>query len=359
MWPSSTVLRCATLAKVAPVVLLIAIIGCRGESSPRPTVDLEPVASTPVPFSANHGVALVDNDMVCVTNSYEVRVRCLRRNGSVAGVFGGMGEGPGEFPFTPKLVRGPDGTLGTISGNRFTVFQPDGVMLSETTLPVGDLQVQSPFGTSIMGQHFGGGAEVTPIEIDVATGDALWERRGLATGVRTECGSVSLGIPSPGGGWTFPACQRELVFFDGRDDPTPTIVRAPTYAEELPNDRDVAEIEFRNSRSAFRLDLAAFRETPKRNHLRVASLAYDDRGRLWVATERDRARYSYLDIYDGVEYVGTVRIRDRLLGYDLYGPVLVALVERQPDSDGIARRWADWYDIRTTSAFPARASPRG
>ena len=120
---------------------------------------------------------------------------------------------------------------------------------------------------------------------------------------------------------------------------------APTYAEEFPNDRDIAEIEFRNSRTAFRLDIDQYRATPKRNRLGVRSLAYDARGRLWVATERDRQHHSYLDIYAGVEHVGTVKVQDRLLGYDLYGPTLVALVEREPDADGIAYRWADWYDI--------------
>ena len=77
----------------------------------------------------------------------------------------------------------------------------------------------------------------------------------------------------------------------------------------------------------------------------VASLTYDDRGRLWVATERDRAHFSYFDIYVGIEYVGSVRVRDRLLGYDLYGSTLVTIVEREPDADGIGWHAADWYDI--------------
>ena len=79
--------------------------------------------------------------------------------------------------------------------------------------------------------------------------------------------------------------------------------------------------------------------------MRVASLAYDDRGRLWVATERDRAHFSYFDIYVGIEYVGSVRVRDRLRAYDLYGSTLVTVVEREPDADGIGWRGADWYDI--------------
>ena len=41
----------------------------------------------------------------------------------------------------------------------------------------------------------------------------------------------------------------------------------------------------------------------------------------------------------------TVRIRDRLMGYELMGSTLVALVERRPGPDGIAQRAIDWYDI--------------
>jgi len=45
------------------------------------------------------------------------------------------------------------------------------------------------------------------------------------------------------------------------------------------------------------------------------------------------------------EYVGSVQIRDRILGYDLFGSTLAVLVEREPDIDGIAWRAVDWYDI--------------
>lgn len=173
----------------------------------------------------------------------------------------------------------------------------------------------------------------------------LWEREDIDGIAETECGDVSLGVVSPTGGWTFPACQRELVFLGDRDAPTATLIQSPIYAEELPNERDIAEIEGNNRRLAFQVSLDVYRETPKRNHLRVASLAYDDHGRLWVATERDRARFSYFDLYVGTEYVGSVRIRDRLQGYDLLGSTLVALVEREPGPDGIGWRAVDWYDI--------------
>lgn len=325
--------------------MVFAALACHSAPDGPPTVALRPVASTPVPFSQRDDIILADSDVACITNSFEVRIRCFSRAGAVVGVFGREGEGPGEFSGPPGLMRGPDGTVGAISEDRLTIFDPTGVMVSETTLPIAYLQSSRTFGKTIHGQHFGGAAEVTPVEMDVATGEVLWERPGLDSEVNTECNSVALGVASPTGGWTFPACQRELVFFDHRDDPTPTIIIPSHYAEEFPNERDIAEMENRNSRSAFRLDVETYRRTPKRNHLRYRSLTYDDHGRLWVATERDRALSSYLDLYVGTEYVGSVRIRDRLIGYDLYRSTFVALVEREPDAAGIAWRAVDWYDI--------------
>ncbi len=230
--------------------------------------------------------------------------------------------------------------------NRLSVFTPAGKLIDETPLPVVLLRpAASTFGTTILGQHFTDGSNVTPVEIDVATGAVVWEREPVASVARTECGSVALGIVSPAGVWTFPACQRELVFLRDRDAAVAAVIPSPTYTEELPNQRDIAEIEANNQRFALQIDIAVYRETPKRNHLTVGSLAYDDHGRLWVATERDRARFSYFDLYVDTHYVGSVRIKDRIMGYDIYGATLAALVERPPDVDGIARRAVDWYDI--------------
>ncbi len=335
----------AKLASLAAIVAVTATASCDSGRVEMPTVVLEPFASTTVPLSDRDDGVLVDENVLCVTNSFEVRVECVARDGSVVGVFGRQGGGPGEFEIAPGLVRGTDGTVGAISQNRLTVFEPSGLIVSETRLPVVFLQPAAPFDATILGHHFGGGAELTVVELDVATGDIVWERQVLDANVETECGRVSIGVASPGGGWTFPACQRELVFLEHRDDPTPTIIVSPTYVEEYPNERDIAQIEHRNSRSFLRLDVDVYRETPKRNHLRVGSLAYDDHDRLWVATERDRARFSYFDIYVGTDYAGSARVQGRLLAYDLHGSTLVALVEREPDTDGIGWRAADWYGI--------------
>ena len=142
------------LANVVAIVLVAATAGCDSAPAEKPTIFLDPVASAPVPFSNRSDGTLVDDNVVCVTNSYEMRVECVGRDGSVVGIFGRKGEGPGEFPSGPKLVRGPGGTIGAISRNRLTVFAPSGAMVSEVTLPVASLQPAAPLRNDDPGAAF-------------------------------------------------------------------------------------------------------------------------------------------------------------------------------------------------------------
>ena len=88
-----------------------------------------------------------------------------------------------------------------------------------------------------------------------------------------------------------------------------------------------------------------FAETPKKYLILGRSLVYDARGWLWAATQRDRDRLSHLDVYEGTELLGTVRVRDRVIGFDVMGSVLVTLVDRPAPADAVADRGIDWYDL--------------
>ena len=58
----------------------------------------EVTRTTTLPPSENDKVALLaDERTACVIDSYEVQVRCVDVEGTVVGVFGRKGEGPGEF----------------------------------------------------------------------------------------------------------------------------------------------------------------------------------------------------------------------------------------------------------------------
>ena len=50
-------------------------------------------------------------------------------------------------------------------------------------------------------------------------------------------------------------------------------------------------------------------------------------------------------MYEGTELLGTVRVRDRVVGFDVMGSVLVTLVDRPAPADAVADRGIDWYDL--------------
>ena len=341
---------------VVAAVLAATTIGCVSETPGESLVVLVPVASSEAPLSYNFDIALADENTACVINSFEFQVHCADRTGKAAVIFGGEGEGPGEFRRPSYLRRGPAGTLGVfdLGLERLTVFEPTGGHLSEATLPPGFRPV-GPFGSSAFGSYFTFGPPAfVEAEVDVGTGEILWERRGVSGLVETECGEMSGGLPTPAGGWVFQVCKRELVFFADRDADNATVVYLPNYVAELPSERDVdayltglARLSGNMSLPASAMEpyAAGYREDPRKWFQGSMSLAFDNGGRLWIGTTRDRDAFSYLDVWVGTDYAGTVRIRDRLIGYDLMGSTLAALVDRAPGPEGVSARAIDWYDI--------------
>ena len=190
-------------------------------------------------------------------------------------------------------------------------------------------------------------------EVDLASGELVWQEELPPVDAEIECGKVFYGLPDPGGGWVFIACEGHLAFVAG--DGRTAAVRAPTYAGELPSDRDIAawiesERGFGRVGSAGDEEaLEQFRNTPKEYHLSWSE-KFDEQGRFWIATERDRDEFSYLDVYLPGEatFFGSVRVADRVLDFDVAGSTLAVLVERAPtpeDPEGIPARAVDWYDI--------------
>ena len=163
-------------------------------------------------------------------------------------------------------------------------------------------------------------------------------------GVAMDCErGLSDGAATPEGRWAFCTCASTLVLWDNEDV---TTFDDPTYVPELPS---AAEIERYRARRLFgatppEAQVLQFAETPKPGMIPGRSLIYDDWGRLWVATQRDRTAFSYFSIFSDTTYVGSVQVRDRVEGYDLLGNTLVVLVERLPeDPAGLPGRGVDWY----------------
>ncbi len=289
------------------MIVTLASTACSPPPDAPEIVALVPFAEIQAPLSDNHDVVLVSPETACVIESFEYRVICRTRDGVTVGAFGRKGEGPGEL-LSPRIVRQSHGRVAAwdVRLGRVSVFEPDGTAVSEFSVP-GRFHVT---GISPMGVYgaegFGPGRDGPLIENqvrDAATGEVVW-RRSIYEIADTECGDVGSGMP-----------YREI---------------AGTMS--MP-------------RSAMEPYAAAYREQPKKLFHVPRTFNADSQGRLWVATTRDRDTFSYFDIWVGTEYAGTVRIRGRLMGYDILDSTLVALVEREPDADGIAQRALDWYDI--------------
>ncbi len=312
----------------------------------------ERIAAVEVPLSISESVALVDSSTACVVDFYETRIVCVRSDGSTVGAFGREGEGPGEFEGSLALMRGPAGTLGAFDARRrLTIFEPSGTILSSVQVPF-MFRPMAPFGQTVVGAYdMSGSAPYTlPVaEIDLESGDFVQQRllpHPSNLGLPMECErGYSRGALGPVGRMAFGTCQSVLVQWHGDDVVT---FRDPTYASELPSDTDV-ETHRERWRLAFGFppsesQMLVYSENPKWVTAGGRSLIYDDWGRLWVALQRDRHEFSYFSIFSDTTYVGSVRVRDRIEGYDLLGSTLAVLVDRLPDDPaGIPGQGVDWY----------------
>lgn len=356
------------LSATVAIVTLATTAACAPDATRTPEViELQPFASSAAPLTATFEIALVSEEAACVINSYESRIHCVDRSDGGVTCFGREGEGPGEFGGLADLERGPGGQVVALDNGsaRMTFFELDGTVVSETPLPPlfqpSQLRGDRLFGVKVGLPDFASGeTEPTfvPMVIDADTGEVLWERTDLADAVGRECFSGAVGTSTPRGGLVFEVCGNELAFLAGRDAPSAAVVASPSYVETLPNDRDVSEeMELftglgRNqgmSDSAIAAVVAEFREKPKDWILKRDAFGFDHQDRLWVATTRDHDTFSYFDIWTGTVYVGAVRVRDRLMSFDIFGSTLVTLVERTPGADGIGELAIDWYDIGEVS----------
>lgn len=348
-----------------------------GDSGVRlPATALSPVAGAQVPHSVTRAVSLVDEDTACTIDSFDVRVRCVARDGSTVGLLGREGDGPGEFQGPSRLVRGVGGSIGVMDSRlrRFQVFLPSGELVASVGVPVPLWVPRASFGAAVLGTYSEAGdvamfsSSLVAASVSVASGEILEEWRPASTPEAVECGPVLFGFPSAFGAWVFVDCRGRLSFVDGTG--SIRTLQAPTWFEELPNERDVADFvasERRMGQSFARIradmyrqrgrtppgpggsveiDSAAleeYRQRPKSYYLLRGQETIDEQGRLWISTQRDRAEFSYIDVFAlDAQYVGTVRVVGRMVDFDVLGETLVVLVE---GADIAASRRIDWYEI--------------
>lgn len=352
------------------VAALLAFAGAcgQGDATGETIFTPEVIGSAAVPLSENNEVALLANERTaCTIDSYESQIHCVDEEGAIVGIFGRMGGGPGEFGSPAFLARGEEGTVGVhdLEMGRFTVFEPSGTYVSDVRVPVSLFTPLRSFGTGISGVSvdimamLGGdtaGSLMTRFDVNIASGEVVREEASPSGPWDVACGQVIYGIPDRAEGWVFVACEGHLIFADTTS--TAMVLRAPTYLAELPDERDVARFEeylkaFNRMRGLPALtsvdeEVESYRGSPKKYYLGTQHQLLDAANRYWIATRRDLHEWSYLDVYQNAEYVGSVKVRDRLRGFDLLGSTLVVLVDRQvgaDDADGIPDRALDWYEI--------------
>ena len=327
----------------------------------------------------NVDIALVSEDVACVINSFDPRLYCVDSRRNVVGAFGREGEGPGELRNPAFIERGPHGVLAVfeLGSAQMTSFEPDGTLVSEIRIPA-DFVGTDIQGGRVLGFHLAlldrtrseDQSDYVAMAVAASSGEVLWERD-VADAVERDCFSGLVGTLDPKeGGIVTTACEHELVFLDHWADTSATVVPSPTYFPAFPSERDVdAYVEgvtrigggiVRLSDARKEAYAAGYRDKPRKWYYGggSAGLNFDGENRLWAATTRDRDAASYFDVWIDREYAGTVRIRDRLLGYDILGSTLVALVELEPDGYGIAQRAINWYDISEVE-FTSGDSRRG
>ncbi len=349
--------RSIALAGAAAVL----VSACGEPAEQDQIVPLTPFASVPVPLSRNNQVALTDEATACVIDSYEARVFCTGQSDASSRAFGRQGDGPGEFCALSKVVGSSDGAVGVVDFDlrRLQVFEPVGSQLrvAETRVP-SIFTPTAPLASTVVGYRIAvliSGPQYYHLELELHDGNVTWERRYPGSLAGSDCeqeADLYPGTPIPGGGMAFSVCDgRKMAFFADRDDDAPILVPTPTYAEEMPGERDVDQY-VAGLRTLFGSEppssqVAEYRGRPK--HWYRSNAAVDGEGRLWIATNRDRDEYSYLDVYADREYVGTVRVRDRLMGFDVRGSTLVVVAERAGPSPS---RVVDWYRASIAFATP-------
>ena len=369
LWTCFNLARAVRIASLAAFLVLAGACD-QGQTAGGDAILAPRVTSTSsLPLSESDEIALLaDERTACVVDSYETQVRCIGVDGAVVGVFGQEGEGPGEFGRASYLARGEEGTVGVHDSEqgRFTVFEPSGAYVSEVMTPVSRFIPLRSFGTTLSGVEVDimvmlgrktSGSLMTRFDVNITTGVVVRKEASPTGPWDVACGEVTWGIPDWAAGWVFLACEGHLIFFG--DTGAATVLRAPTYLAELPDERDVARFEeflmaFNRRRGlpaseSVDEELESYRATPKRYFLGTEHQLVDAADRYWVATQRDTHEWSYLDLYENAEYVGSVKVRDRLRAFDLLGSTLVVLVERRvgpDDADGIPDRALDWYDVQ-------------
>lgn len=330
-----------------------------GDAYPDPALELR-ATSEGVPFSETHFLLLTDDNNACLIDSYESQVVCGGPEWREVTRLGREGRGPGEFYALLGVESLESGGLGVVDfGNRrATLLSPSGRV--ERTIPFGGRPslIRTPADSILLVPESDPG--------HWAPGQSSTRRRTRIARVRVETGaiqwdtllvpeSVPMGdIPMVGGAWSpqhgyvFLQYPYQLIRFSPAGDFL-NVISPSHYEPEFPSDQDakkhISDLTQLFGQRPSDQSIRHWREKPKRGVVNVQQVTFSEDGLLWVATTRDRTLWSYIDVYSsgGKGHVGSLRVRDRLLAFDVRQGTLAVLVERK--RDGIPAYDIDWYRV--------------
>lgn len=305
----------------------------------------------PEQFSGIQALALDDRGRLFVADRSDPRIRVFGPDGESLRTFGRQGRGPGEVQYVlalqPTLVG-----LSTVDLRlgRVTHYDSLGEVVSTGRLNRFPSRADQESTTELL---------ITFVDWRAggATGVAWWDAHGdsLRVVVPTlsypvdEQGEV-LGHPAiaaaPDGGFVVGDGRREYRI--RRYDPEGNVV-GEYYRDiqrEHRTDDEIAELEEALRRGPGGAPQGnpetggdVTKVSPLRHHFGLSSLEFDDRGRLWVRTDRGSVNEALFDVFGSEgSYLGSISVRDRIGEFDIRGGRLAAVVYGEYDVEHV-RIW--------------------
>lgn len=374
--PSGSATAWHATAGFVALLVLASGAACGREPADHPLVLERRASSEGVPFTQSPFLSLVGSDRACLIDSYESQVVCGGPAWRGVERFGREGHGPGEFYALQGIAALPS-SLGLVDfGNRrVTLLAANGRVEATISFDGYPTLIRDAVDSTLLvlesdvGHWIPGNltarrkARIARVQLEVGT--LHWDTLVLPEAVPVDEMGMSGGAWSPEYGYVFLQYPYQMVRFSPAGEFLGILAPAH-YQPEMPSDRDVetrvSDLTQLFGRPPGAEYIEEWRETPKRGVIDVQNVTFSEDGLLWVATTRDRTDWSYIDVYaeGGRTYLGSVRVRDRLLAFDVRQGTLAALVERK-DRNGVPRNRIGWYETapRIGDLLRSHRSPAG
>lgn len=356
-----------------PIVLLSAVLaspaacgpaGEGGQTSSAPELR-HVAASGRVPPSQRTDIALTSLGRACLIDSYRVRVECGGRAWEETTVVGSEGEGPGEYMAPAAVIGEGDGSVGVLDAeqSRLTVYSPEGKLRDTANPPTAFSALERPDSSVVVGTHLNTDRSrwAVPVVWFSIRDDSVLRSMALrheSDATREALNAGAAAARGPDGEFVVWVGDYTLARYTAAG----TFVEeftSPEYEPELPTERDVQAyrqgLESIIGRPPTERAVAEYRDRPVLPLVRGAPLQFDSVDRLWAATTRDHESRSYLDVFRDGKFLGSVRVRGRLVSYEILGSTMAVLAEDdERDAAGLYPRRIHWYQI--VEADPGQAA---